>query len=244
MTALLALAGVASLAYGAAMAALYPAGGFFLVWLVMGSALVALSWAVGTGRWGALSRAARLAACGLGAALALGTVALASFIMLAAAAPAPAGLDYVIVLGAGLRPDGTPSEALRFRLDAALGYLEENEGTICVVSGGQGFGEVRTEASSMAEYLLGRGLAPERLVLEEHATTTFENIEYSLPLVGDGASSVGIVTNDFHVCRALGVARSLGLGGACGIAAPSNPLYLPQSLLRECVAVVRDAAVR
>lgn len=244
MTALLALAGAASLAYGVAMAALYPAGGFFLVWLVLGAALVALSWAVGAGRWGALSRTVRLAACGLATAVALGTVALASLIMLAAATPAPAGLDCVIVLGAGLRPDGTPSEALRFRLDAALGYLEENEGTTCVVSGGQGFGEVRTEASSMADYLLERGLAPERLVLEERATTTAENIELSLPLVGDMTASVGIVTNDFHVCRALGVARSLGLEDVHGIAAPSNPLYLPQSLLRECVAVLRDAVAR
>lgn len=101
----------------------------------------------------------------------------------------------------------------------------------------------------MAEYLRGRGLDAGRIVLEERATTTDENLEYSMALIeGDaeepiaaGHVSVGIVTNDFHLYRALAAARMHGLTGACGIAASSNPLYLPQSLLRECAAVVRDA---
>lgn len=236
----LALAGAASVAYGVTMAALYPAGGFFFVWLALGAALIALAWAVRTGRWSRVPTWARRGVCALGVAAALIVGGLSTLVMSAASASAPMGLDCVIVLGAGLMPDGTPSEALRFRLDAALGYLRENEGTTCVVTGGQGFGEVRTEASAMAEYLRGHGLDAGRIVLEERATTTDENIAYSLELIGDEAS-VGVVTNDFHLYRALATARRQGLADACGIAAPSNPLYLPQSLLRECAAVTRDA---
>lgn len=237
----IALLGAASAAYGIAMAVLYPAGGFFLVWIALGAALVALGRLVHTGRWSQLPVMARRGTCAIGLVAALGVGSLSALIMSAASSVAPPGLDYVIVLGAGLRPDGTPSEALRFRLDAALAYLEDNEGTTCVVTGGQGFGEVRTEASSMAEYLRGRGLDAGRIVLEERATTTDENLEYSAALIGDARASVGIVTNDFHLYRALAAARAHGLGDAYGIAAPSNPLYLPQSLLRECAAVIRDA---
>ena len=46
--------GALSLSYGILMAALYPAGGFFLVWIAIGAALVAAGWAVLTGRWDCL----------------------------------------------------------------------------------------------------------------------------------------------------------------------------------------------
>jgi len=61
--------------------------------------------------------------------------------------------DYIIVLGAQVK--GTrPSRALRNRLDTAIKYLEENEHTKVIVSGGQGTGEDITEAQAMSEYLL------------------------------------------------------------------------------------------
>lgn len=51
-----------------------------------------------------------------------------------------AGLDYIIVLGAQVRENG-PSPVLKYRLDKAVEYLEENPDTICIVSGGQGKNE-------------------------------------------------------------------------------------------------------
>lgn len=219
-------------AYGVAMAALYPAGGFFLVWVALGAALVAA----------ARVPRARSAICGACAALALVACGLCGLILSSAAATPPAGLDALVVLGAGLRPDGTPSEALRYRLDAALGYLEDNPGTACVVSGGQGLGESRTEAAAMREYLLGHGLAEGRVIVEDRSASTAENVRNSAGLLAPGAS-VGIVTNDFHLYRALRLAEKNGLPGASGLAAPSNPLYLPQSALRECAALAKDLLV-
>lgn len=224
--------GALSVAYGVAMAALYPAGGFFLVWIALGAALVAA----------ARVPRARRAICGACVVVLLAVGGLCGLIFSAAAATPPAGLDALVVLGAGLRPDGTPSEALRYRLDAALGYLEDNPGTTCIVSGGQGLGEVRTEAAAMSEYLLERGLAEDRITSEDRSTSTAENVRNSAELLEPGAT-VGIVTNDFHLYRALRIAEKNGLPGACGLAAPSNPLYLPQSALRECAALVKDALV-
>ena len=224
--------GAASIVYGALMAALYPAGGFFLVWIALGAALLA-AWRV---------ERVRVAVCAVLAAVLLVCCALSALIMTTAAAQPPAGLDYLVVLGAGLRPDGYPSEALRFRLEAALAYLEENPGTECIVSGGQGLGEVRTEADAMEEYLVARGLDASRITKEDRSTTTAENVRYSSELVAPGAS-VGIVTNDFHLFRALRIAEKNGLPGAHGLAARSNPLYLPNATLRECAAVAKDALV-
>lgn len=232
MTVVLVVLGVLSIAYGLLMAALYPAGGFFLVWVALGAALLA-AWRF---------QPARLAICAVCVAGLLAVGALSALIVTTAAATSPAGLDCLVVLGAGLRPDGTPTETLRYRLDAAFDYLEENPETTCVVSGGQGFGESRTEADAMADYLVGRGLDAGRVTKEELSTTTAENIRNSAGLLAPGAS-VAVVTNDFHLYRALRIAHENGLPEAYGLAARTNPLYLPQATLRECFAVAKDTLV-
>ena len=224
--------GAISAAYGVLMAALYPAGGFFLVWIALGAALVVA----------ARVPRARRAICAVCVAGALFAGGLCGLIFSAAAATPAAGLDALVVLGAGLRPDGTPSEALAYRLDAALDYLEDNPDTVCVVSGGQGLGESRAEADAMYDYLLEHGLDAGRVTREDRSTSTAENVRNSAELLEPG-SSVGIVTNDFHLYRALRIAEKNGLAGTSGLAAPSNPLYLPQSALRECAALAKDLLV-
>ena len=109
-------------------------------------------------------------------------------------------------------------------------------------AGGQGFGEAQTEADAMLDYLLDEGVPEARIVQERESSTTAENIQFSEKLIEPG-SSVGIVTNDFHLYRALRIAEKNGLTGAHGLAAQSNPLYLPHALLRECAAIVKDSVV-
>lgn len=234
--------GALSVAYGILMAALYPAGGFFLVWVALGVALAAAGRARSTGAWGRLARWARRLVVGAAAVALVAVCGLCALVASAAAATPPAGLDCLVVLGAGLRPDGTPSEALTYRLDAALDCLGANPRTRCVVSGGQGLGEVRAEADAMYDYLLAHGLDPDRVTREDRSEDTAENIRNSAALLAPG-ESVGIVTNDFHLFRALRIAERNGMAGAAGLAAPSNALYLPQSALRECAAIVKDALV-
>ena len=72
-------------------------------------------------------------------------------------------LDYIIVLGAQIKEKG-PSAALKFRLDEAYDYLIENEATVCIVSGGQGSNEPCSEAQGMYEYLVEKGIEPERIL--------------------------------------------------------------------------------
>ena len=148
-------------------------------------------------------------------------------------------LDYIIVLGAQMKPAG-PSAVLKFRLDAAYEYLTADEGTVCVVSGGQGSNEPCTEAEGMYRYLVEKGISPERILLEDKSTDTSENIAYSVQLIGGTDASVGIVTNNFHVFRGVMLARHAGFENACGISARSNIYFQPNNLVREFFGVMKD----
>lgn len=122
--------------------------------------------------------------------------------------------DYIIVLGAGV--NGTePSLILSERLQAAKAYLTENQDAICIVSGGQGEGEQITEAACMQAYLVKNGIDENRIWMEEKATSTWENLEFSLALIegktGQRPHRVGIVSNEFHMFRAGMMARKMGL---------------------------------
>lgn len=146
-------------------------------------------------------------------------------------------LDYIIVLGAQVYEEG-PSPVLKYRLDRAIEYLEENPDTYCILSGGQGSNEPFPEAEGMADYMICQGISEIRLVIEPDSKTTEENITNSMKHMKKGAS-VGIVTNDFHMFRALQIARKQGLDNACGIAGGSMQLYLANNMLREFFAEIK-----
>lgn len=152
-------------------------------------------------------------------------------------------LDYIIVLGAQVRENG-PSVVLRYRLDTAIEYLEENPETICIVSGGQGANEPFSEAEGMANYLIENGIEKDRILLENKSKNTVQNMQYSSALMENEYNGVGIVTNNFHMFRAMKLAKAQGLKNVCAIAADSNALYLPNNVLRECLGILKDWAMK
>ena len=112
----------------------------------------------------------------------------------------------------------------------------------CVVSGGRGPNESETEASAMRRYLIQKGIAPNRIHVENRSQNTVENIKYSAKLIDIKGDRIGIVTNNFHVYRGLSLAKKTGYRQVYGIAAPSTPLYLANNMLREVLGVVKDKA--
>ena len=148
-------------------------------------------------------------------------------------------LDYIIVLGAQVRENG-PSVVLKYRLDAAIDYLNKNPDTICIVSCGQGVNEPFSEAEGMAKYLLENGIEKDRILLEDESRNTVQNIQNSKDIMEESYNGVGIITNNFHVFRAVQIAKAQGLKGVSGIAADSNALYLPNNMLRECCGILKD----
>jgi len=153
--------------------------------------------------------------------------------------------DAVIVLGAGVN-GRTPSLSLQTRLDAALDYLtSKNPDAPVVLTGGMGYGEEITEAQCMYDWLAARGVSPDRLILEERATSTAENFEFSKALLeAQGVDvengTVAVVTNDFHIARAELIAEKQGYGGAVGVPARLPWRHLTVNYyLREAFAIVK-----
>lgn len=91
----------------------------------------------------------------------------------------------------------------------------------------------------MKTYLTERGLDPDRIVTEDRSTNTRENLTFSAELIPDGAS-VGVITNGFHVCRALHLAGTLGYENVSAIPAKSDLITQPANLFREFFAIVKD----
>ena len=234
--------GVACIAYGVSVFLVFSGTLFFAVWLAIGVALVAWSRLVLSGMWDRLPALVRTGVPGIALAGLAFLLALGAAIMHDVNQKPPAGLDYLVVLGAQIKQDG-PSVVLRYRLDAAYDYLVENPDTVCVVSGGQGPNEPFPEADGMARYLVERGIDEGRIIREPSSTTTVENIANSRVLIGDPDASVGIVTNDFHVFRAVRIARTQGIAEAYGVPGGSVAWYLPNNLLRECLGVIKDVLV-
>jgi len=147
------------------------------------------------------------------------------------------GADYVIVLGAQVRGE-IPSKILYNRIMTAYEYLTGNPQSKVIVSGGQGEGEFISEAECMRRVLVQKGIDENRIIKEEGSTNTDENIRHSLKLAGRDRRIV-IVTCNFHIYRAIAIARKQGAERISGKASVSNILLMPNYYVREFFAVLK-----
>lgn len=147
--------------------------------------------------------------------------------------------DYAVVLGSAVR-NSKPGPALRARLDTAADYCGENTDAVIVVSGGKGWDENVSEASVMRDYLISRGIEPDRIIAEDESSSTYENFKLSDALTGGAMRRSGVVavTNDFHAFRAKLYARLCGIYTHT-LSAPTRPYLIPVSYVRECLAMVK-----
>lgn len=123
-------------------------------------------------------------------------------------------VDYLVVLGAKVRQDG-PSVSLWDRIYEAVSYLNAHPDTIAIVSGGQGEDEPITEAKSMHDELVKLGISEDRIWMEYKATSTDENLRYSLDLIeektGRRPQTLGVLSSEYHLFRASLMAKKLGI---------------------------------
>ena len=146
--------------------------------------------------------------------------------------------EYVVVLGAKVKPGGIPSLSLKYRLDVALDYLQKHPSVKAIVTGGQGADEDRTEASVMAAYLIEHGIDQNRIMLEDQSTSTYENLLYAKELLPKEVTSITIISNDFHLKRAVILAGKVGLQ-ADVLAAPTPKSVNTKSRIRERLALIK-----
>lgn len=236
---LLFFAGGLAAAYGLFVRMANSGTGFYLVWIGLGALFLLLGLFTAAGWWSRVPKAVKII---LLAVLASGLVLIAvtwSRIVPHFSDRGKAGADAVIVLGAQVRSTG-PSTILKYRLNAAASYLKENPDAVCIVSGAKGKNEPFTEAQGMKEYLVEQGIPGKNILLEEKAENTAENLAYSRKLLPSEDASVVLVTNNFHVYRALALAKKQGYSDVSGLAAGSPKLYLPNNMLYESAAVLKN----
>lgn len=170
--------------------------------------------------------------------LAFGITAIISVNMVRIVSQEPPQNATVIVLGNKVQGE-RPSLILQERLDAAYGYLKENEQSVCILSGGKGSDEKISEAECMYQYLIEKGIDSTRLYTEDQSTSTQENLAFSKELMEQHSldSTVVIVTNEFHEYRAITIASSLNMEA---YAVPARTLWclLPTYYVRELYGIV------
>ena len=148
--------------------------------------------------------------------------------------------EYLLVLGAKVNPHG-PSLALRNRIDAAYDYLAAHPDCTAILSGGQGPDEGITEAACMYRELIALGIPEGQLWLEEEATSTWENLTFSLNLIesktGSRPEKLGILSSEYHLFRASLFAKDCGVDAVGSPAATSIPTIRLNYFLREVAGV-------
>ena len=148
--------------------------------------------------------------------------------------------DVIIVLGAQVKEDGTPSVALERRLTAALESYGEKRQTL-IVCGAQGGNEPRAEGDVMRDWLLARGVPDADIVAETASFNTRENLRNAKAIMQEhGLTQALVVTSDYHVARALMLCRQVGIA-ATGKGSPSKPEYFIKNHFREGLSWIKLA---
>ncbi len=148
---------------------------------------------------------------------------------------------YLIVLGAAVYGD-QPSLTLVRRLEGALDYLNRYPDSVAIVSGGMGKGETVTEGQAMYDWLVAHGVDPARVLIEDKATSTMENLKYSFEIIRERgeepAGNIAIVSSAYHLYRAKCMAAKLGAPDAAGVAAPWGYFFVMLNyFIREAFGV-------
>ncbi|MGJ6979598.1 SanA/YdcF family protein [Aestuariimicrobium soli] len=123
-------------------------------------------------------------------------------------ATAPAN-DVVLVLGAGVRPDGQPSAFLRARLDVAADLVRAGKARVILVSG-DNRAQNYNEPKAMKRYLVEQRGIPAGKVVEDFAGfDTYDSCVRAKRIFG--VEKLTLVTQDFHLPRAVATCRLVGV---------------------------------
>lgn len=146
----------------------------------------------------------------------------------------------VIVPGAGLRPDGTPSTYLRRRLDAAADLYADGTVRVVLVSGDNST-PWHDEPTAMRDWLVGRGVPADHVVLDHAGLDTHDTCVRAHDVFG--VDEAVVVTQGYHLRRMLFSCRGAGIDvTGVGVSAASvEPAKAVVYRVREVPASLRAA---
>ncbi|MBQ2806239.1 MAG: YdcF family protein [Clostridia bacterium] len=149
-------------------------------------------------------------------------------------------VDYILVLGAGVRADGTPSDMLHDRVVTAVSLWEAGaDGMLLMSADNQN--EDYNEVAAMVDLAVSLDVSDEVIETDRLGLSTYESLARAKELYG--ADRIIIVTQEYHLYRALYIAQELGIQ-AYGVSADVRS-YRGQVFreMREIAARCKDFLV-
>ncbi|MGI6590283.1 MAG: SanA/YdcF family protein [Eggerthellaceae bacterium] len=146
--------------------------------------------------------------------------------------------DCILVLGAAVNADGTPTTMLADRLDVAVELYNDGVAPKIIMSGDDKSDLSYDEVEAMKEYVVDKGVPSENVFCDHAGICTYDSMYRALNVFQ--VSSMVVVTQEYHLSRALYDANSLGIqtvGVSASLHTYDNQDYYDQ---REFFARVSD----
>ena len=147
--------------------------------------------------------------------------------------------EYLMLLGNQVVGKDTPSPLMLERTDRAVEYLKENEDCFVVVCGGITTDEqIISESALMEKILTEKGVNPDRIILEDKSTTTFENFEFAKEAIEKHSGKniedvdVAFLSSDYHIHRASVIAEHFGFNDIGKVSCKTENGFI-KTLVRE-----------
>ena len=115
--------------------------------------------------------------------------------------------DAIVVLGAGLRHDGTPSNMLEDRLKGAIELYKKGVAPKIILSGDCS-GEDYDEVSSMRKFCIDNGVSSSDIIRDDAGFSTYETMDNVINKMG--YKRIMVVTQKYHIYRSVYLARRMG----------------------------------
>ncbi len=161
----------------------------------------------------------------------------ADYLLTQEQAQAQGAFDCILVLGAGVYGDGAPTWMLRDRLNIGVALYKGGAAPKLLMSGDHGHKNY-DEVNAMKDYAVNAGAAPKDVFMDHAGFSTYESMYRARDIFE--AKRILIVTQRYHLYRAVYIARALGLD-AYGVETPPQ-VYGGETMreIREIAARVKD----
>ncbi len=150
--------------------------------------------------------------------------------------------DNAIVLGLALE-NGKPTDDLLARLSTAQAYLKEYPEAHLILTGGNADESGRTEAAVMRDILADRGVADERMILEDRAESTKDNFRNTAQIIDPGKPVV-LISSNYHMDRAVQTAKNAGFSEILRLPARSSFLQYGANVMSEVVLELNELTLK
>ncbi|MFH0770519.1 MAG: YdcF family protein [Candidatus Peregrinibacteria bacterium] len=147
--------------------------------------------------------------------------------------------DCAVVFGAAVHGESDAGPGITRRTLTAVQLAQHDDIKNIILTGGKGSAGQESEAQVMRKVAMRAGMPPERIILEEKADSTWQNLRYSKPLTRN-CKSVVAISDSYHLARIRLLAFRQGWGDIAtypAFPAPSGA-FQAVSVLRESIALL------